>query len=153
MIQTNKVVFKYYDTNIQGYIGKYLRAVLCDFPGFNQMPKPRHHQMQFQEIIKAFTLGESLIWFIAKKKYQHQYQLIHIHKHAHYMHEKLLSNFGMVAIRANTSPKRSMSSSLCQHIISVDTIKLLESIQGTCRLSLKMGRGDKQKPLMHCIRR
>ena len=28
----------------------------------------------------------------------------------------------------------------------------LESIQGTCRLSLKMGRGDEQKPLMHCIR-
>ncbi len=28
-----------------------------------------------------------------------------------------------------------------------------ESIQGTCRLSLKMGRGDEQKPLMHCIRR
>ncbi len=29
----------------------------------------------------------------------------------------------------------------------------LESIQGTCRLSLKMGRGDEQKPMMHCIRR
>ncbi len=29
----------------------------------------------------------------------------------------------------------------------------LESIQGTCRLSLKMGKGDEQKPLMHCIRR
>ncbi len=30
---------------------------------------------------------------------------------------------------------------------------LLESIQGTCRISLKMDRGDKQKPLMDCIRR
>ncbi len=29
---------------------------------------------------------------------------------------------------------------------------LLESIQGTCRISLKMGRHE-QKPLMHCIRR
>ncbi len=28
----------------------------------------------------------------------------------------------------------------------------LESIQGTCRLSLKMGSGDEQKPVMHCIR-
>ncbi len=27
----------------------------------------------------------------------------------------------------------------------------VELIQGTCRLSLKMGRGDEQKPLMHCI--
>ncbi len=32
-------------------------------------------------------------------------------------------------------------------------IHILESIQGTCRLSLKMSRGDEQKPLMHCIRR
>ena len=30
-------------------------------------------------------------------------------------------------------------------------VQMLESIQGTCRLSLKMGRGDEQKPLMHCI--
>ncbi len=29
----------------------------------------------------------------------------------------------------------------------------VESIQGTSRQSLKMGRGDKKKPLMHCIRR
>ncbi len=28
---------------------------------------------------------------------------------------------------------------------------VLKLIQGTCRLSLKMGRGDEQKPLMHCI--
>ncbi len=28
----------------------------------------------------------------------------------------------------------------------------LESIQGTWKLSLKMGRGDEQKPPMHCIR-
>ena len=28
----------------------------------------------------------------------------------------------------------------------------LESIQGTCRLSLKMSKGDEQKPLLHCIR-
>ncbi len=27
----------------------------------------------------------------------------------------------------------------------------LESIQGTCRLSLKMGRGDEQKTVMYCI--
>ncbi len=31
--------------------------------------------------------------------------------------------------------------------------KQFESIQGTCRLSLKMGRADEQKPPMHCIRR
>ncbi len=31
-------------------------------------------------------------------------------------------------------------------------VMLLKSIQGTCRLSLKMGMGDEQKPLMHCIR-
>ncbi len=30
---------------------------------------------------------------------------------------------------------------------------MLESIQGTCRLSLKMGRGGVQKPVMRCIRR
>ncbi len=29
----------------------------------------------------------------------------------------------------------------------------LESIQATCRLSLKMGREDEQKPLMHWLRR
>ncbi len=30
---------------------------------------------------------------------------------------------------------------------------VLESIQGTCRLSSKTGKGDEQKPLMYCIRR
>ncbi len=29
---------------------------------------------------------------------------------------------------------------------------VFELIQGTCRPSLKMGRGDEQKPLRHCIR-
>ncbi len=31
-------------------------------------------------------------------------------------------------------------------------LHILKSIQGTCRLSLKMGRGNEQKPLIHCIR-
>ncbi len=37
----------------------------------------------------------------------------------------------------------------CYHARPTHQGLLLESIQGTCRLSLKMGRGDEQKPLMH----